>query len=81
MDLELTIGYASPWPKEECILAVTGLDRVPMSPHTLEQALRFYFKQPVNGGHDMQSCIIADGTAYIDFPDPNSKFSPFSDVR
>ena len=72
-ELEVTVGYTSPQPQEDCVLAVTGLDAVRMAPTMLEQALRHYFKLPSNGGHDILSCGITDGTVYIDFPDTTSK--------
>jgi len=37
----------------------------------LKPSLEWFFKQSANGGHEVTSCDIIEGVAYVQFADPS----------
>jgi len=68
-ELTIEIGYCSPKAPEECFLTVQGLPDVEVT--ILKPSLEWYFKQSANGGHEVTSCDIIEGVAYVQFADPS----------
>ena len=68
-ELTIEIGYCSPKTPEECVLTVKGLPDMEVT--MLKPSLEWYFKQSANGSHEVTSCDIIEGVAYVQFADPS----------